>query len=193
GSAAGDPGPDEATPPVLILASPADPAWSDLPTSVGMLPFVSGALDLLAGGAAVPEVAAGAPLVLPGGTAEVEGPEGTRRVADGTGGFAETGRPGIYRFRDGNGALVGKAVVNAVAPTSEPALTPAEAAERWGPEARGAPDRRAWMRGVTDDRRGREVWRPLLATAFLLLLMEGWVAARNDPDSPTPNAIDGNP
>lgn len=192
GSGAADSGSEERSPAVLLLASPADPVWSDLPTSVGMLPFVSGALDILAGGAATPDVVAGTPLALPAGTTEVEAPDGTRRAADGIGGFAETGRPGIYGFRDETGALLGTAVVNAAAPTSEPFLTPAQAAERLGSGAEGAPDRRAWVRGVTSDRRGREVWRPLLATAFLLLLMEGWVAARNDPDGPAPNAVDGN-
>ncbi len=186
----GGTGPAGDAPPVLVLASPADTAWSDLPLSVGMVPFVSGAVDLLSGGGAILEAEAGQPLPTPSGATTVETPGGTRSTPDGTGRFTETGTPGIHRFRDAEGALLGAVAVNAPVPGSEPSLTPAQAAERLGAGAEGAPHRRAWIRAAAGDRRGREVWRPLLATAFLLLLVEGWVSVRGDPEDTTPNAID---
>lgn len=186
----GGTGPAGDAPPVLLLASPADTAWSDLPLSVGMVPFVSGAVDLLSGGGGILEAEAGQPLPIPSGTVSMETPGGTRSTPGGIGRFMETGTPGIYRFRDVEGTLLGAVVVNAPVPGSEPSLTPAQAAERLGAGAEGAPHRRAWIRAAAGDRRGREVWRPLLATAFLLLLVEGWVSIRGDPEGTTPNAID---
>lgn len=177
-------------PPVLVLASPADTAWSDLPLSVGMIPFVSGALDLLSGGAGTVGLEAGASLPVAPGSVAVETPGGTRSTSGGIARFKETGVPGIHRFRDAQGALLGSVAVNAPAPASDPPLTPAQAAERLGVGAEGAPDRRAWIRAAAGERRGREVWRPLLATAFLLLILEGWVSVRGDPGRTSPNADD---
>ncbi len=179
--------PGEDTPPVLLLASPPDTASSDLPTSAAMIPFLSAALELLDGAPPTLSVVAGTPLPLPPGAHTVEAPGGTTLPVGGRSSLTETGRTGIYRILDREGELLGQGAVAPPPPSSAPPLSPDDAAARLGEDAVGVEGFGEWARSVPASRRGREVWRPLLALTFLLLLAEGWLAARRDRDRPARN------
>lgn len=183
----GSTGPGEDAPPLLLLGSPPDTASSGLPTSAAMIPFLAAALELLDGAPPSLSVIAGAPLPLPPGASTVETPGGTTLPVDGRSSLTETGRTGIYRILDSEGRLLSQGAVTPPPPSSTPPLSPDVAAERLGDEAVGVEGSRAWARGAPASRRGREVWRPLLALTFLLLLAEGWLAARRDRDRPARN------
>jgi hypothetical protein len=165
-------------PGVLLVGSPPEPDATRLPTSAAMVPFLGAALELLDGGDLVAGIEAGEPLRLPEGAHTVRPPSGTPVTVDGISSFLETGRPGIYDILGPDGELLGRTAVNPrPAPEVEARLSPEEAASRLGPNAVGTSGRRAWARGVLEERRGREVWRPLLLAALLLLVAEGWLAA----------------
>jgi hypothetical protein len=183
----GSSGSGQDTPPVLLVASPPDTASSDLPTSAAMIPFLSAALELLDGAPPTLSVVAGTPLPLPPGAHTVENPEGTPLPVGGRSSLTETGRTGIYRILDLEGELLGQGAVTPPPPSSILPLSPDDAAVRLGEAAVGVEGPRAWARSAPASRRGREVWRPLLAFTFLLLLAEGWLAARRDRDRPARN------
>jgi hypothetical protein len=170
-------GPGTPRPGVVILASPLAPEASDLPTSASMIPFLAAALELLDGGEAHRETRAGEPIPIPAGARTLQTPAGTHIPVHGISSFLETGRPGVYRIRGEEGeALVQVAVQPAAAGAAE-RLGADEAAARLGGGAVGFSESRAFDRAVLADRRGREIWWPLALTAFLLLLVEGWVAS----------------
>ena len=169
-------------PALVLVASPPDRESSDLPTSAAMIPFLSATLELLDGGEPADEVVAGSPIPLPPGAAYVSTPAGTRIPVDGTSSFLETGRTGVYDIRAPDDALLRRIAVNPAPPSGQDRLTTEEAAERLGPRAVATGSVREWSRASLGERRGREVWRPLLLALLLLLVAEGWLAARAGPD-----------
>jgi hypothetical protein len=176
-------------PAVLLVASAPKPESSELPTSAAMIPFLSATLELLDGGDPAIEIEAGRPMPLPPGAAHVSTPAGTRLGVTGTSSFLETGRAGVYDVEDAEESLLARVTVNASAPSGGPRLTSQDAAARFGPRAVGTGSAREWTRATLGERSGREVWRPLLLALLLLLLAEGWLAARNDPDRPTDQTL----
>jgi hypothetical protein len=170
-------------PAVLLVATPMDPESSRLPTSAAMVPFLTAAIELLDGGSPTLEVEAGRPLPLPSDAAHLLTPDGTRLPVDGTSSFLETGRAGIYHIEDREGTVLARIAVNPPPPLRGPGdasihLSPEEAARRLGGNAVGTTGLREWRRASLADRRGREVAGPLVALVFLLLVVEGWLAAR---------------
>ena len=164
--------------PVLVLGSPLDPGSTDLPISTQMLPLVEW---IVAGWPPTFRVAegvtAGSPLELPSRATGVRIPDGTVHPVDGRQPFRETGSPGIYEVLDGDSVLT-RAAVNA--PPWESLLErldPETALLRIPAPARMVDGPDDWTRRVFLERRGRELWRPLLLTVLLLLVCEGLLAA----------------
>jgi hypothetical protein len=91
--------------------------------------------------------------------------------------FRPTREPGIYLV------LRGDSVLDAVAvnpPVRESLLEPAEGVvvvQAFGPEVRIFTDTIAWTAAVFSSRQGDELWRPILAIALILLVLESVVAA----------------
>lgn len=171
-------GPETGRPGVVVLASPLEPEASDLPTSAAMIPFLAAALELLDGGEPHRETRAGEPLPIPAGARTLDTPAGTHVPVQGTSSFLETGRPGVYRIRgEDDRTLAQVAVQPAAVSGARERLTADEAAARLGPGAVGFSQARPFDRAVLEDRRGREIWWPLVLAAFLLLLVEGWMAS----------------
>jgi hypothetical protein len=163
--------------PVLVLASPLTRAASDVPTSSVMVPLV----DLLTSGtiATVEPVGvrAGDSVPVPEGTDGIRAPDGSVLTHHGLPASNRTASSGVYEFLDPEGATLGLFAVNTGSPASASRLTAEEAAERlvavW-PEVMPAVQ---WPDAVLSGRRGREVWRPLVAALLLVLLAEGWLAS----------------
>ncbi|MEX0856445.1 MAG: BatA domain-containing protein [Gemmatimonadota bacterium] len=163
--------------PVFLLGSPLTLRASDLPGSAAMLPLMDALTTIAAGTREPAGVLAGEPLLAPEGARTVRLPSGTDRALGTRQLLSETGSAGIYEFLGDEGAGVGFVAVNASTPESLPALEPSEVARRLGADPDALTGDRPWPEAVLADRRGREVWRPLVAVLFLVLLMEGWLAS----------------
>ncbi len=164
-------------PGLVLVGSPPLPDASQLPGSAAIIPFISAAIELLAGGEATLTLRAGDPLPLPPDAQEVHGPEGTRWTVAGRASFADTGVPGVYTIVGAADRTLRHVAINPVgAMEARSTLSPAVAAERLGGEAVGVEAARDWSRVVAQQRRGREAWRALLLGAFLLLVLEGWMS-----------------
>ena len=169
--------PDSDLPGLMLVGSPPTPNASQLPGSAAIIPFLSAAIEILAGGESALTLRAGDPLPLPPDAQEVRGPEGTRWTVSGRASFAETGVPGVYTIVGAADRTLRLVAVNPVKTMEARArLSPTVAAERLGQDAVGVEAARDWSRVVAQQRRGREVWRPLLLGAFLLLVLEGWMS-----------------
>ncbi|RMH17701.1 MAG: hypothetical protein D6701_07205, partial [Gemmatimonadetes bacterium] len=169
---------DEAGP-WMLLASPLDAGSSNLPVSAAMIPFVEWAAAGFrsdAGGAA--SLAAGEPLPTPPGATAVRDPAGTVHAVDGTLGLVGTREAGIYEVLQGDRVVAVRAV-NAPEQESDPAPVDAERlAARLAPAPLSVTaDSARWARTVFVARRGREVWRVLVALALVLLVAESLLAA----------------
>ncbi|MEX2530184.1 MAG: BatA domain-containing protein [Gemmatimonadota bacterium] len=171
------PTPDSESPGLVLVASPLVPEASQLPESAAIIPFLSAAIEVLAGGTATLTLRAGDPFPLPPEAQEVQGPEGTRWTVSGRAWFAETGVPGVYTVVDAADRVLRRIAINPLESMDmRSALNPAAAAERLGANAIAVDAARDWSRAVAQQRRGREAWRPLLLGALLLLLLEGWLS-----------------
>lgn len=164
--------------PYLLVASPLDPDATSIPVRPEMLPLVEWMVAGWSPGTpARPSITAGAPLALPPEATAVRSPEGTTHPVDGTHSFEMTGSPGVYEI------LRGDSVVSRVAvtpPSGESRLDradPASLLRRIGPPLHSVADPSDWPERVYLRRRGRELWRPLVAAALLLLAVEALVAA----------------
>lgn len=163
---------------LVLVGSPPEPDGSGLPASAAMVPFLAAALELLDGGIPARDLTAGQAIPLPEGSHRVRPPGGTPEPVEGISLFLETGRAGVYDVEDRDGQLLARVAVNPGPPfPGDDRLSPDDAAARLGPEAVGTSGAGAWNRAVLRERRGREVWRPLVLAAFLLLLAEGWIAS----------------
>ncbi len=162
---------------VLLFASPLTPAASDLPTSAAMLPLVDRLTTPTGMSPEGTELLAGAPLPLPSDAHTLELPEGTRRAAEGTSVFVETGRAGIIRVLGPGEEVLRLHAVNPRPPSSTTSMQPEDVVDRLSPTWARATVEDPWPGAVLADRRGREVWRPLLAGLLLVLIAEGWLAA----------------
>jgi len=163
--------------PVLALASPLTLAATDLPTSAAMIPLVDLLTTAGSAGSSVTAWRAGAPLPVPAGTAFVRTPDGTRSSHTGTSALPRTGISGIYEFLDAEGVTLALAGVTAVTPGGAPLLTADEVVTRIASGWDRAVPADPWPESVLEGRRGREVWRPLIALLLLVLVAEGWLAA----------------
>lgn len=169
-------------PGLLLVGSPPEPAATRLPTSAAMVPFLSAGLELLDGGEAIRRIVAGDPLPLPAEARQVVTPAGTRVPVSGSPSFLETAHAGTYEILGADDRVLARMAVNPEpAEAGPPRLILASAAERLGPEVSIARTSREWTRSILPDRRGREVWWPLLLAALALLAMESLLAAGDGP------------
>lgn len=174
--------------PVLLVASPMDPAASTLPVSAAMLPFMEWALVRWgARETALGDIHPGDDLALHPETDRLREPDGTERLRAGSQTAVTARQVGIHRTLRGDSLLEVVAVNLAAGETNLERIPPAELRERIGPGLDLARDEGAWRRSIFPAGRGPEAWRPLLVLALLLLTVESLVAAtgrrrRESPD-----------
>lgn len=175
---------------VLLLGSPLDATASSLPVSAGLVRFLDWAASEWAGsGGSGTGRHAGARLDAPAAATHVILPDGTRIEIDGTRSLAATSQAGHYTFVAGD-SVASVAAVNP--PPEESDLTPLDRrtiSDAIGAEATTVSDIGAWGRAVFRERRGPEIWWPLLLALVLLLLAESFLAASGKsgvPGRPTP-------
>jgi hypothetical protein len=163
----------------VVLASPLTPEASTLPTSAAMLPLLDRVIGAWA--LALPPRStadAGAEIMLPAAVTAVVRADGTRDTVTGGSAYRLPLDPGVYTMLQGDSVALAVAVN---APAAESDLT---RLDRRGLEARlpgwtlhVADDAGSWRRAVFRERLGSELWRPLLAAALAVLLLETIVAA----------------
>jgi hypothetical protein len=173
----------------LLLAHPLEEGWSTLPVEAAMIPFV----EWLVAGFGTRGTAAshpvGVPLDVPSDADEVALPDGTRVPVDGTSQLRVVAEPGIYTVFRGD-SVVQRVAANP--PLQESILTPLAAPElaaRLGLGVRPVSAEGAWARETFTRRQGREAWRPLVALALLLLVVEGWLAATGTAAAPPSHTL----
>ena len=159
-----------------LLGSALEPGATDVPVSAIMVPLLEWLVSTAGLGSSARALDAGAALPLPVSATAVRTPDGTTHAVDRGQDFRTTREPGIYRV------LAGDSVVDAVAvnpPLRESLLAPADAdavVRALGVGTRVLPDSNTWEAAVFASRQGRELWRPLLVVALLLLLVESGAA-----------------
>ena len=160
-----------------LVGSAFDPDATNLPVSAFMVPLLEWLVSTSESGPGGRAVEAGMPLSLPAAATLVETPDGTRHPVDPALDFRPTRESGVYRI------LRGDSVLDAVAvnpPVRESLLEPAEGVvvvQAFGPEVRIFNDTTAWATAAFSSRQGDELWRPIVAVALLLLILESVVAA----------------
>ncbi len=170
----------------LLIGSPLDPSWSNLPLSSLMLPLFEWALSTWARAAAdVPMLLAGERFGVPAGIQSLAGPDGTLVPIDNLGTGVVLDQAGLYDLIGaGDVASLGRVAVNV--PTSESDLSPASdalARAALGTDAEIIPAGR-WDTSAFKTRQGPEIWRSILVALLVVLVLESLVAAsgRADPE-----------
>jgi Aerotolerance regulator N-terminal len=163
----------------IVLASPLSASATTLPTSAAMVPLLDRVIGAWASARAIDGAfAPGAEAPLPPGTTAVLRPDDVRERTGAATHYALGGEPGIYRALAGDSTL---AVFAVNPPAWESQLARADARElasllgAWDVQEADDPDE--WDSEVYRERLGREIWRPLLLAALLILLIEAAVAA----------------
>lgn len=185
----------------LLLGSSMDESSTSLPVSARMVPFVAWITSEWArrdGGAGTVGHQAGRPLPAPPDARAARLPSGRVLAVGGGRTVTETGEAGLYAFLTrepepanpteelagvqpgGNGAAQ-DSVLSWVAVVSDPResdLAPLsnDRLRELIPEARLAENPEEWLDMVFQVGRGPELWRVLLAAAFVLLIVEGVMA-----------------
>lgn len=180
---------------VLVAATTADTAWSDLPVRPSFVPLVQRMLgDLVSGRVASLNVRAGSPVSVPlpavwaGRDVMVETPAGRRHTVTARGegetataAFVGTWEAGAYRVRGtGEGALLGLFAVQPDPAESDLTELPAALRADLGALARVT----EWRPGVDlaaeleRERTGSELWLPLVLAALAVLAAETLLAQR---------------
>lgn len=162
---------------IIVLASPFGLDASNLASSASMLPLIELLVTRASGPVMETEVVTGQPLRLPDGAATVSTPGGIRRSVIGVRSFNETEHAGVYRVLDDQERVLALIAANSVPPTSDSGLTASVAASLLSPEWQGAVAGARWPGILLQERRGREVARPMLFALLLLLVAEGWLAS----------------
>jgi hypothetical protein len=162
---------------IIVLASPFGLEASNLASSASMLPLIDLLLTRASGPVMETEVVTGQPFRLPDGAATVSTPRGVRRPVMGVRSFSETENSGVYRVLDDQERVLALVAVNPVPPASTSGLTASEAASLLRREWQGAVAGEQWPGTLLQERRGREVARPMLFALLLLLVAEGWLAS----------------
>jgi len=169
----------------LLLGSPIDPAWTNLPVTSVMVPLVEWWVARWSRGRSdQAALVAGESVQLPDSIRSVADPDGALLPLEGRDGQVRLTRAGLYQLfgdPDANdaegGGLLGEIAVNVspaesdLARSSDAVLTRA-----FGPDGYlvSAND---WERTVFSARQGPELWRPLLMALLLVLVLESLLAA----------------
>jgi hypothetical protein len=163
----------------VVLASPLSPEASTLPTSAAMVPLLDRVIGAWA--LAVPprsEARAGAEIMLPARASTVVRPDGTRDDVAGGAAYRLPPEPGVYRVMRGDSVELALAVNVPVTESDLERLDRRELEARLpGWTLHVTDDEGSWRRAVFRERLGRELWRPLLAAALAVLVLETIVAA----------------
>jgi hypothetical protein len=173
---------------VLFFASSLDQEWNDLPTSAAFLPMLHQAVSYLARGAAetgsvfaggrversipAPSVPGRYQMSGPGGeVVPIESVERGRSIALKS---PPVERPGIYRITDQSGADAALAAVNVDTRESDLTLIDrADVEHMFGRRPFSFLDGgRQVTTHVRELRQGRELWRPILLLALVVLVIE---------------------
>jgi hypothetical protein len=160
----------------ILLASPLSAEATTVPTTAAMVPL----LDRLVGAwaAAAParaDFAAGDVVPLPEAATAVEWPDG--RVERAGGEFRAGAEPGVYRVLAGDSAVAAFAVNAAPAESDLRRFPAARLGDALSTTVETANDAEEWRREIYRNRLGRELWRPALLLALLVLTIEAAVAA----------------
>lgn len=163
----------------VLLGSPLTLEASTLPASAAMVPLLERAISAWAPD--LPprtEAGPGEEVALPEAATAVERPDGARDDIVGGAAYRLGLEPGVYRVLSGDSTILAWAVNP---PAAESDLT---RLDRRAVEARlpgwtlhSTTDAGAFRRAAFRERLGREIWRPLLFAALLVLLVETIVAA----------------
>jgi len=159
---------------VVLLGSRLDPAWTDLPVSVGFMPFMDALVNRLARGEVpLADGAPGDPVALPDRISEVRQGERTWRVEGG--GVFRPNEPGAYYLLAGEDTL---GAITANLDPRESLLAPASDAQarRLWKDARIVPLAEAGDATFGSSARG-DLRGPLLWAALLLALAETALAS----------------
>jgi hypothetical protein len=163
----------------IVLGSPLSANATTLPTSAAMVPLLDRVIGVWASARAIDGAfAPGAEAPLPPGTTAVLRPDEVEERVDASAHYPLGGEPGIYRAMAGDSTL---AVFAVNPPAWESELAQAGAGELasllGGWSVATADDQDEWASEVYRERLGREIWRPLLLLALVLLLVEATIAA----------------
>lgn len=163
----------------VLFGSPLTPEATTVPTSAAMLPLMdrltsAWALDSPPENETVP----GDEVSLPSGASAVIRPDGTRDTAAAGSRYRFGGEPGVYTVMAGDSVLAAWAV-NPPAAESDLARLEHDAVRELlpGRDIHISDDASAFRGDIFRERIGREIWRPLLVAALLVLLIEILVAA----------------
>lgn len=163
--------------PWLLLATPLDGASSTLPVDAAMVPLLEWILSGWSGAGTVSPASTGDVLSLPSRATSVELPDGTRVPVDGTRELRTTRDPGIYTMLRGDTVLERVALNPSVRESLLDPLPRGALRDRIGDDVTVVDDAGSWPREIFTSRQGHELWRPLLAAALLLLILESWMAS----------------
>jgi len=174
----------------LLIASPLDPAATDLPLTARFVPWLGGLLTqrLDPGEVGVIEATPGAPLTVPRGVDALEMSDGTIQPVTAGGTIDAPWRAGVAFWQRG-GARVGALVVNPEPAESDPARSDVATLARTLAATPLDPDPLAIGAATFATVGPRPLDRPLLVLALLLLLAEALVArrGRRTPASSSPD------
>jgi len=167
---------------VTLLGSPLLPERTDIPLSAGMIPLVEWLVGRTSDEAGTGG-RAGDTLRVSLRATEVESPTGTRTPVDGTLEVRATGQVGIWSILAGD-TVIARRVLNAPPRESllEP-LAPSDLADRVGGRVETANTAARWRSSIYLERQGRELWRPLLLLALLVMVVESLVGATGRTDT----------
>ena len=161
----------------ILLGSPLSAAATTLPTSAAMVPLLDRIIGEWASARPVDgTLDPGEDAVLPDGTTSVARPDGIAEPVT-AGSYRLGGEPGNYRALAGDSTL---AVFAVNPPARESVLDRLDAGDLrdalpgWTVET--ANDPAEWIGDVYRERLGREIGRPILVIALMILLLEALVA-----------------
>jgi hypothetical protein len=167
----------------LLISTPLDPEYTELPVDVAMLPFMEAVLFRWMGlGANLPApVPAGVPRRLAADADSVALPDGKTVRVDGGSPYVPL-RAGVHTVFHANG---GESLLAVTVPASESDLTEATAArfvEALGsPEALVATSNEEWRAAMYGNRRGKRITPFLVVLALVLVLAEAALATPREP------------
>ena len=167
-----------ATGPYLLLGSPLDETATTLPVSAAMVPLLAWSTSRWSSREAQGRrLEAGSTLSVSSAATHVRTPDGTRYPIDGTQVFSATRAAGVYTVLRGDSVLERISVDPPLRESILQRLEVDDLRQHVGSKLGLVRDPGEWPDRVFLSRQGPELWKPLLVSALLLLLLESWIAA----------------